>query len=156
MGRDIRSRMSRKHEEDVQELLGGRQTRGSGNQWSNPMDGRHSHHDESYAFAWDCKATLTDTCSVSATTWAKACEQAGTERPCVPLRTYTNERLDVGMDLVALSIHDFAELLEAARKFKAMEAHVEAVLDGSHAYFTTYGDGPEDLLARDLRMIARS
>jgi hypothetical protein len=106
--------MSDAHEEFLVGLLGGRQTRGSGNQWTNPMDGRHNRLAVPYAFAWDGKATLSDSITISRSKmWDKAVKQAGGERPMLALRWYDNERLDVGLDLVVVRAYDMSEMLEA-------------------------------------------
>jgi hypothetical protein len=112
----LNKRMGDKHEEFLVDLFGGRQTRGSGNQWHNPMDGRTSRMTTRYAFAWDGKSTLAQSVSVSRKMWQKAVEQAGGERPMIGVRFYDNEGLDVGLDLVVMSAHDAAELIEAANQ----------------------------------------
>lgn len=115
-GRSISTRkMSDKHEDDLIEQLGGSKAKGSGNQWANPMDGRHNHLTTEYAFAWDAKSTLGKSIGMTREQWDKAVEQAGAERPCMPLRWYEDERLHIGLDLVVLSLNDFTELLAAAR-----------------------------------------
>jgi hypothetical protein len=110
---DLNRAMSRDHERDVAERLGGRQTRGSGNQWHGPMDGRQDRYCKSIAFAWDCKATRGESLGVGRRMWAKAVEQANGERPCIPLRFYRNDRLtEKDPDLVVLDFNDFEEMLE--------------------------------------------
>lgn len=104
--------MSDKHEEFLVDLFGGRRTRGSGNQASNPMDGRHSRMSEVCAFAWDGKSTLGKSVGVTREMWEKAEEQSHGERPMLALRFYDTDRLDVGLDLVVISAQDMAELLE--------------------------------------------
>jgi hypothetical protein len=112
----LNKRMGDKHEDFLAGLFGGRQARGSGNQWHNPMDGRTSRMTTRYAFAWDGKSTLAQSVSVSRKMWGKAIEQSGGERPMVGLRFYDNESLDVVYDLVVMSAHDAAELIEAANR----------------------------------------
>lgn len=112
----LNKRMGNAHEDSLVRLLGGRKTRASGAVWKDQMDGRHSRWDVPFAFAWDGKSTLGKSIGVSRAMWDKAREQAGGERPMLALRWYENERLDVGEDLVVLSVHDFAELLEAANR----------------------------------------
>ncbi len=114
MNKDLRRRMSKAHEETLAATLGGRMTRGSGNQFANPMDGRHSRYDRAVAFAWDGKSTLAASIGVSLAMWEKAVEQAHGERPMLGLRFYRTERLDVGLDLVTVRLDDFAELLGAS------------------------------------------
>lgn len=110
----LNKRMGDKHEAFLTSILGGRRTRGSGNQWHNPMDGRTSHMTRRYAFAWDGKSTLKRSISVSREMWQKAVEQTGGERPMIALRFYDTESLDVGVDLAVVNLHDLAELIETA------------------------------------------
>lgn len=120
------------HEDAIADLLGGRQSRGSGNQWQNPIDGRQSRRHRLYAFAWDCKSTLAKSMSVSLAMWDKAREQAGGERPMIPIRFYADEKLRVTRDLIVVDANDFAEVLEAAegmsvaQVIEAMEAEFKA------------------------------
>jgi hypothetical protein len=109
------------HEEFLARLLQGRRSRGSGNQFNDQMDGRNDVHTP-YRLAWDGKSTLGKSIGVTLEMWAKAAQQAGGEIPLLALRYYSNERLTaVGADLVALSIHDFVEILHAARQWQASQ-----------------------------------
>lgn len=111
----LNKRMGDEHEGFLVSLFGGRQSRGSGNQWRNPMDGRTSRKHLTFAFAWDGKSTLAKSIGVSLAMWDKAREQAGGERPMLALRFYKDESLkEVYRDLVVVDAHVFAELLEAA------------------------------------------
>ena len=115
-GRSIATRkMSDAHEEHLTEQLGGHKAKGSGNQWHDPIDGRNNHLTVEHAFAWDAKSTLGKSIGLTPEAWDKTVEQAGAERPLMPLRWYADERLKVRLDLVALSLDDFTELLAAAR-----------------------------------------
>lgn len=107
-------KMSDAHEDHLVEVLGGRKTKGSGNQWRDPADGRHSVHEQEFAFGWDGKSTLAKSLSISLAMWEKIREQASPLRPMIPLRFYRTERLAVSLDLVVISLEDFTELLEAA------------------------------------------
>lgn len=107
--------MSDAHEIFLATLFGGRRSVGSGNQFHDQADGRNSHYDTIFPFAWDGKATLNKSHSITLDTWSKLVEQAHGERPLLALRWYADERLHVGRDLVVLDAHDFAEILEAAR-----------------------------------------
>jgi hypothetical protein len=107
--------MSDAHEEYLVEVLGGRMTRGSGNQPANPLDGRHAHLNQSFAFAWDGKSTMGQSLSISRATWDQIEEDAHGERPLMPLRFYDTDRLKVGLDLVVLRLDDFAEMLDRLR-----------------------------------------
>ena len=113
-------KMSDAHEDWLVALLGGRKTKGSGNQWHNQMDGRVSSREAAYAFAWDGKSTLGKSVGVSLDMWDKAVEQALPERPMLPLRWYSNERLDVRLDLVVMNAYDAAEMIEDANKYRAL------------------------------------
>lgn len=110
----LAKKMGDAHERFLVSLLGGRKTKASGSVWKDQMDGRHNRRDVPFAFAWDGKSTLGKSVGVSRAMWEKAREQAAGERPLLALRFYDAERLDVGEDLVVLSAHDFAELLEEA------------------------------------------
>jgi hypothetical protein len=112
--------MSDAHEIFLADLLDGRRAVGSGNQFNDQMDGRNRRYATRYALAWDGKATLSGSVSVSRAMWAKAVEQSHGETPMLALRFYDTERLAVGRDLVVLDAHDFAEILAAAR------AHAQA------------------------------
>jgi hypothetical protein len=111
--------MGDKHEEFLAAILEGSQSRGSGNQWHNQMDGRHNRMNTEFAFAWDGKSTLHQSIGVSRAMWAKAKEQAAGERPMLGLRFYDNERLDVGLDLIVVSAYDMSEVLARLREEEA-------------------------------------
>jgi hypothetical protein len=112
----LNKKMGDAHEAFLCSLFEGRQARGSGNQWRNPMDGRTSRKHLRFAFAWDGKSTLGKSLSIPLTMIAKAREQAGGERPMIGLRWYKNEGLEVARDWVAVDAHDMAEVLEAANQ----------------------------------------
>lgn len=116
----MRKEMGDRHEEHLVNVLGGTQSKGSGNQWHNPMDGRHDRREQEFAFAWDGKSTTTGTISVTQPMWDKAVEQAVGERPMLALRWYPTERPSVqnrdGLDLVCITLDDFEALLEAANR----------------------------------------
>jgi hypothetical protein len=117
----LAKKMGDAHENFLTEILGGRKTRASGSVWKDQMDGRHNRMDVPFAFAWDGKSTLAASVSVSRKMWEKAREQAAGERPLLGLRFYDTERLDVGEDLVVMSAHDFAEMLEEANKLSPVQ-----------------------------------
>lgn len=127
----MRKEMGDAHEERLVEVLGGKQSRGSGNQWHSPMDGRHSRYTEEFAYAWDGKSTTTGTISVTIPMWEKAVEQAGGERPMLAFRWYPTERPTVsnrdGLDLACISLLDLSELLDAARGRTALLVDLEAL-----------------------------
>lgn len=125
-------KMSDRHEEDLVAILGGRMTKGSGNQWHDQMDGRTSHRHNAFAFAWDGKSTFGKSVGVSREMWAKAKEQATAERPMIPLRFYDDERLHVGLDLVVISLNDAAEIIEEANLLARIRE--AGCLEGSHDF----------------------
>ena len=109
----LNKKMGNAHEEYLVEVLGGRKTKSSGNQWQDPMDGRHSHYvDGDWSFAWDGKSTLGKSIGVSREMIEKAMEQAGSEIPLLALRFYRNESLEVDHDWVAIEASVFKEMLE--------------------------------------------
>ena len=110
-----RHEMGSRHETWAAEVLGGRKTRGSGNQWRNPTDGRHNRYSDTHAFSWDCKSTRGKSISVTREMLDKIKEQADTERPMIPLRFYDDDRLRNFEDWIVIKADDFLELLEAAK-----------------------------------------
>lgn len=110
---------SRKHEEFVHALLGGHNSKSSGNQWHDAADGRHSRYEEEFAFAWDCKLALpgTKSISISRADWRKIREQARGNRPMMPLRFLSSERGDIEFDLVVVNLHDHAEMKERIESY---------------------------------------
>ena len=58
MSRTLNQRMADLHEEFLADLIGGRRSRCSGNQWRDAMDGRNTVGTAPYPFAFDGKATL--------------------------------------------------------------------------------------------------
>lgn len=110
--------LSDAHEIFLADLLGGRRTPGSGNQPANPMDGRNRRYDTEHCLCWDGKATLGKSIGVTRAMWGKAVEQSHGETPLLALRFYDNERLKVGLDLITLSAHDFAEIVHDARQWR--------------------------------------
>ncbi|THA72457.1 hypothetical protein E6R60_26355 [Streptomyces sp. A0642] len=117
------------HEKHVAEKLNMRQPRGSGNQWRDPMDGRHNRLDTEWAFANDGKSTLKKSIGVSLDMWNKAVEQAGGERPLLTLRFYKDQRLTgVHADLAALDLDDFAEMRDAALRWEQARPLLESLI----------------------------
>ena len=114
--------MSDRHEMHLVARLGGRRTAGSGNQFNNPMDGRHNRYETEFAFAWDGKSTLGKSIGVSQEMWEKAQEQALGERPALALRWYHDERLTSFTDLMAISLDDFEEMLARANEARLLRA----------------------------------
>lgn len=112
MSRTENQKMADAHEEHIVDLIGGRIPRGSGNQWRDPLDGKHDSGD-SFGFAWDAKSTRKASYSVSKKLWDKITEQADGLRPALPIRFYEDSpKLKAEIDLVVITLDDFAEMLE--------------------------------------------
>lgn len=111
----VNKAMGDKHEEYLHEMLGGRKTKGSGNQWQNPADGRQSRYEEPYAFAWDGKSTFAKSLSISLDMLQKIKDQASPEYPLIGVRFYDPARgtayLEVQEDWVCLPLDVFSEIL---------------------------------------------
>ena len=108
--------MGERHEKDVAEALGMTKTRGSGN-GHEKGDASH-HHDLPFAFRMDAKSTRGKQIAVTRAMLEKLREQAGGERPALPLRWYANEALtEVAEDWIAVTLMDFSELLLDARSW---------------------------------------
>jgi hypothetical protein len=109
-------RMGELHEIHLAEVLGGTKTKSSGNQWSDPMDGKN-HADLPWSFRWDGKSTRGKQIAVTLDMIAKAREQAGTRYPALGLRWYANDTLtDVTEEWTAFPDEVTAELLADARE----------------------------------------
>jgi hypothetical protein len=108
--------MGEAHETFLAKLFGGRKTRGSGNQWRDPMDGRTNRYEQAFAFAWDGKSTMAKSITIDRPMLRKACEQAGPERPMIGVRFYDDERLRGFEDWVLVKAADMAEVVEIAEE----------------------------------------
>lgn len=121
-------KMSDLHEKFLAEVFGGRRTRGSGNQWRDQMDGKHNRMIEPFAFAWDGKATLAKSITITLDMIKKAREQSGGDEPMLALRWYANENLDVLEDWVLISPHTLAELREENARLRAQLIDAETII----------------------------
>lgn len=117
------------HEEYLAEVLGMRQSRGSGNQWRDPIDARHNRLDTEWAFAVDGKSTLAKSISITRAMWDKAVEQAGGERPMLGLRFYDDSARTVHADLAAVDLLDFAEMREVALKWEQAQPLLNKIIE---------------------------
>lgn len=123
--------MSDRHESHLAALFEGRMTRGSGNQFRDQMDGKQEYQSGAYVFAWDGKATLSKSVSVSLDMWRKAVEQAHWAIPIIPLRFYGNERLtQVEADLVVIEAETLAEIQRDANNYRRYCAGRHCLPDG--------------------------
>lgn len=126
MTRTLNQQMADIHEAEIAEWIGGRQTKGSGNQWHAQMDAKNGIHKTPFPIAGDGKATLGKSIGISREMWNKAKDQSFGEIPALFLRWYQVGLRSVEQDLVALSVDDFVRILEAARKWADHEARSEA------------------------------
>lgn len=110
--KDSKYALSLKHETDWADWLGTERNRGSGNQWNHQTDGRTNRFELPFAFAFDCKAAMPGTKSISVTRemLAKLVEQSHGERPALPLRFYDTERGAYAEDWVLVRKGDFLEM----------------------------------------------
>ena len=116
--KDIKARLSQLHEDDIAGWFGnGTRHPGSGNQFTKPLDGRTGFAGE-WDFAWDCKAAMPGTQSISVTQSMldKLVSQCYGRRPMLPLRFYNTERGDYfgHQDLIVIRASDAIALLEYA------------------------------------------
>jgi hypothetical protein len=108
-----RMKMSRLHEEFLAELVGGTRSKGSGNQWTQPADGRASRILNEYGWATEGKATCGQGIEITRKILEKLDEQAEGERPLIGLRWYADETLEtVAHELVAMQAADLQEVLD--------------------------------------------
>jgi hypothetical protein len=143
--------MGAAHEKAIAEKLGMRQSRGSGNQWRDPIDARHNHLDSEYAFAVDGKSTLAKSISVTRAMWEKAVDQAGAERPMLALRFYDDVSLSrVGHDLAVCELADFAAMRADAEKWRRARALLEALVNARPRCIPVLVDIARSLLEREL------
>lgn len=106
--------MGADHEAWLADSFGGRQTKGSGSQWRDQMDGRLNRYETEFAWAWDGKSTLGESIAITRKMLKKAVEQAGAERPMIALRFYDDERLRNYNDWILVKADDFFDLQEGA------------------------------------------
>lgn len=121
MAKDPTTRaLSDKHAAFIERLFGAQTQRGSGNQSNRPTDNRMNRYTP-YAFAFEGKSTRRESLSVRLAEWEKLRDQAHMLRPALAYRFYRPDNtLTPEVDLVALSAHDFAEILEAANIYEEM------------------------------------
>lgn len=128
MPHPLTKKMADLHERVLAEWFGGRQTRGSGNQFNNPMDGRQDRYRKLFAFAWDGKSTRGQSIGVGRRMWNKVVDQAGGERPMLALRFYDTDSLTVGLDLAVISMDDFREMEASLADLEDLRVQVDALV----------------------------
>lgn len=123
--------MSDRHESFLASLFEGRMTKGSGNQWTDQLDGKQARGSGHVVFAWDGKSTLSKTISIGLEMWAKALEQTRAwETPMLALRFYTNERLTgSALDLAIIEASVLADLQREAKEVIALREQVARLQD---------------------------
>lgn len=111
--------MGKRHVRYLAELLGLRETPGSGNQWKDPIDARSPEGPELFRWAAEAKSTLGGSIAFSRDLIAKAREQAGGERPMIGLRFYRTEDLqEIDEDWVAVLANDFGEMSDVLMRLE--------------------------------------
>lgn len=141
--------MGHRHEADVAEALGMGMTRGSGS-GADKGDAAH-HHDLPFAFRADCKSTKGKQIAVTLAMLEKLREQAGGERPALPLRWYANEALTkVAEDWVAITLADISELIADARETAALREQVKS-LRTANASLEAYNVQAGEIISRQRR-----
>ena len=115
--KDLKHRLSRQHEADLHELLGGHATKSSGNQWHDAADGKHDSYEE-LAFAWDGKCAMpwTKSMSFSRADLDKITEQARGRKPMMSFRFYDTERGGFTHDFSMIANDDLGELIALAHE----------------------------------------
>jgi hypothetical protein len=112
--KDIKRRMSDRHEAYLSEMFGGRITPGSGNQVANPGDVRQDRHVQEFSFAFDGKSTRLASQSVPLSMLEKISYQSHNDRPAIALRYYLDDRLLLTEDWILIRADDLKELLDKA------------------------------------------
>jgi hypothetical protein len=112
--KDIKRRMSDKHELYLQQLFGGDISPGSGNQANRPADVRMNRQQLRFSFAFDGKSTLAASQSIPLEMLDKIEYQAHHDRPSIALRYYLDERLVKTVDWCLIKADDLKELLDVA------------------------------------------
>lgn len=128
---DIKLKLSRKHEQDIHALIGGHSTKSSGNQWHDAADGKTNPYEE-LSVAWDCKAAMPGTKSMSTTRddLIKIQEQARGRKFAMPMRWYETERGAVEFDMMLIPLEDYLELralAEEALELRSLEGVSEEI-----------------------------
>lgn len=130
MSRTHNQQMADAHEADIAEWIGGKQTKGSGNQWHQQMDAKNGINKVPYPIAGDGKATLGKSIGISREMWKKAEEQSFGEIPAIFLRFYRDSTLrTVDKDLVVLTVSDFKWILNIARTHATQEIEMATALE---------------------------
>lgn len=143
----VSQRLAAQHEQWLAHTLGGRQTRGSGSQWRDQGDGKHTVG-ERFRFFWDGKCTRAQSLSVTVGMWRKVASQAGWNRPLLPLRWYRSDSGEVELDLVAMAPADFLELRAGAQRAALFQERLQRACEHVKA---CWGGGLEVLALQNVR-----
>jgi len=106
----------KQHEKDIQEILGLDSTICSGNKFHDPGDAVDNDRESIFPIVAECKFTEGKSFSVSSkalSQWADKAAEMG-KRFIMPVRL--SPRGSNPQDYVVIGLHDFAELLEMARR----------------------------------------
>jgi hypothetical protein len=125
VSRTMVQKMSDSHEMWVKDQIQGGLTKGSGSQWHAQLDAKNGTRDIPFPIGAEAKATLGKSLSITRDLWDKIREQCFGEIPTWWGRFYRDENLHiVDLDLVAMEAEDFRKILDAARKWSAIEDEV--------------------------------
>lgn len=115
MANDIKLKLSRLHESDIHDLIGGHGSKSSGNQWHDAADGKTDPYGN-LAVAWDCKCCLPQTKSMSTSRddLVKLTEQARGRKIAMPMRYYDTERGGIEFDMIMIPVEDYVEMRDLA------------------------------------------
>lgn len=126
MGRTLSQQMSDAHEADIAEWTGGKVQKASGSQWQNQGDTKNGEYLVPYPITSDGKSTMGASISVSRAMWNKLVAQTFGQTPALFLRFYAPGETvrNVDLDLAVVRSGFFVEILEAARKWAAVEEEI--------------------------------
>lgn len=146
-------KMSDAHEKHLAEVFNGRQTRGSGNQFVEQTDVRQSHREKAVAFAMDGKSTRARSITIKRDDLDKLREQAHGERPMLPIRFYSDDRLRIFEDWDLLREDDMLELVERSEALHRVETLTRLLHEGGSLKGAPYDTDPQQQLVWALRMV---
>jgi len=114
------------HEADIAEWTKGSVQKGSGNQWHAQGDTKNNELKVAYPITSDGKSTMGKSIAISREMWKKLSEQTFNQNPALFLRFYQPGEVVrvVDLDLTVIRTGFFVELLEAARKWAAIEEEI--------------------------------
>jgi hypothetical protein len=144
------------HEADIAEWTKGIKQKASGSQWHRQGDTKNGEFLVSYPITSDGKSTMGKSIAISRDMWNKITDQTFNQHPALFLRFYrpaTTTPLTVDLDLAVIRAGLFTDLLEAARKWAAIEEEIgdDAVVSVDYVInLMRIGRDEQDRKFRDL------